>query len=644
MLGNIRSIIRSKVGAALALLLLGLIAFAFALGDISGTGSFGGVGGGNVAQVGDEKIGIATFTDAVQNAYRAARQEQPTLDIASFVRQGGLDGTLTRLLNSYVTAAFGAEHGMSVSQAMVDAQIRQLPGTTGLDGSFDQAAFQRMLADAKVTEQMLRADFTRNLYTEQLLTLAASGNAVTEGYAVPYGNMVLEKRSGEMAFIPAAAFVPANPPSDAELAAYYRSNATTFSLPEQRAVKYAVFTDTAVGTAGNVNEKDIADYYNANRDEFAANETRAVAQLIIPSEPEARSIAAKAAAGTSLDQLATVSGRSVIRTGQLTSAALATQSSPEVARAAFAGQAEEIAPVAKGKLGWYVTRIESIVRNAGRTLAEAQPAIVELLASAKREEAIADMTAGIEEAIDDGTSVEEIAKTYRLTTATTPLLIASGKAIADPAYQPAADLAGILSVAFDLDPEGEARLVEIERGVKFALVSVDAVREAAPPPLAAVKPLVIQEWALAKGVVEAGRVAESVRQQVAKGTPLAQAVTAVGKNLPPPQTMSGTRAELVQGQNRVPPPLAMMFAMAENSVKTLKAPQNRGWFVVRLITATPGDAKGNAPLLLATRQQLSRSVASEFGAQFLNAMAKDVSIARNDKAIADVRKRLLGDN
>ena len=89
MISYIRSLINSKFGAIFALLFIGMIAIAFALGDVSGSGNFGGLSGGNVARVGDRNITLGELNDALDNRLKAERQNNPTLDMAGFVEGGG---------------------------------------------------------------------------------------------------------------------------------------------------------------------------------------------------------------------------------------------------------------------------------------------------------------------------------------------------------------------------------------------------------------------------------------------------------------------------------------------------------------------------------------------------------------------------
>src|SRR3546814_989729 len=73
----IRSLFNSKTGLAITFGFIALIALAFGIGDVAGTGTFGGVAGGDrVAVVGDEKIGNAEFSRSVTSAIDQVRQDK----------------------------------------------------------------------------------------------------------------------------------------------------------------------------------------------------------------------------------------------------------------------------------------------------------------------------------------------------------------------------------------------------------------------------------------------------------------------------------------------------------------------------------------------------------------------------------------
>ena len=79
----------------------------------------------------------------------------------------------------------------------------------------------------------------------------------------------------------------------------------------------------------------------------------------------------------------------------------------------------------------------------------------------------------------------------------------------------------------------------------------------------------------------------------------ADAVRAAGPNIGNVQTIGGLRAELGAGGQRVPPELALLFSMAQGSVKTLEIPGNRGWMVIALADVQRPDSKSIEPARVA---------------------------------------------
>src|SRR3546814_7525958 len=79
MITAIRAMFSSTIGKFLALAFVALVGVAFALSDVTGNSTFGGVGGANVAKVGSENIGVGDLRERVRQTYDQARQDQPGL-------------------------------------------------------------------------------------------------------------------------------------------------------------------------------------------------------------------------------------------------------------------------------------------------------------------------------------------------------------------------------------------------------------------------------------------------------------------------------------------------------------------------------------------------------------------------------------
>jgi peptidyl-prolyl cis-trans isomerase D len=640
MISSIRSLINSKFGAIFALIFVGLIAIAFALGDVSGSGNFGALSGGNVARVGDKNITLSELNDSLENQLRAERQNNPTLDMTQFVDGGGMDSTLAQLINRYAITVFGEKHGVAVSKRLVDSEIRKLPGAMGLDGKFSADAFRAFAQQIGVSEKAIRDDFTQNLFAQQILPAAASGPAVPDGMVLPYTSLMLEQRAGQIASIPATAFLPTRAPSEAVLAKFYSDNAVKFTIPEKRAVSYAIFGRDIIAQRAKPSEAGIAAYYKANAAQFAASQTRNISQVIVPTEAAAKSVVAQVAVGKSLSAVAGELGLSVTKTTDVTKDSLTSSATTAVANAVFAAAPGSVAMPARGKLGWTVVRVDAINNVAAKSLADARAEIETELLKTRSQEMLTEMTAEIEDAFADGATISDVAKQNGLKVNTSPQLLATGQDISNPAYKPIAEMQAILPAAFQMETSGEAQLIELVPGEKFAMIAVANFEEAAPPPLKDVRSIVQQQWALSEGAKAARTAANAMRKAVDAGQPLQSALAAAGIRGAQVERISGARADISRPGQPVPPPLSMMFAMKKGTAKTLPAGGDRGWYVVHLTDVIKVDARGNAPMLMARKQELTGILQQEYAEQMIVSATNNAGVEKNEGGIEELRTRL----
>lgn len=646
MLSVFRRIIHSKFGAIFAILFLGVIAAAFILGDVT-SGQFGGAslsGGGTAAKAKGYKLTVAELQDRVQRVFENARRSSPELQIGEFFAQGGGAQVFDQLVQSLTLRAFADDQGMHISKRLIDAQIAQVPAFQDAAGNFSNDSFRALLARERLSEQALRDDIRREILQRQLLAPIGLGARPSENLVLPYASLLLEARQGNVAAIPAVAFLDDKDPTDAQLTDFYKKNSARFTIPEQRRIRYAVVDATRFAQAAAPSDADISAYYNQNRAAYAARQTRSVEQLVLPTEAGAKAIAAQVKGGKSLPQAAQAAGLSVSTLEGQSRAQLTSATSKAVADAVFAAQQGELVGPVRGPLGFLLLRVTAVQDKPARPLSAVREEIVKTLRAQKEKQLLNDFTAKLEDQIADGGTFEEVAKDNGLTLETTPPLLATGKQVKDMAYVAPADIQPLVAPAFAMSADDDAQLVPITPDERYALIAPGQIIAAAPPPLAEVKPLVQAQYKLNAGNQKAKALAEQIQTKVAKGTKLADAIAQAGVRLPAPQTLGGRRADIMRAEQRPPAEVSILFSMAENSVKTLPISEGRGYFVVQLTKIERGDAKGNPQLLAQVRDQMGDVIGQEYGEQFERAVEKELGVTRNAKAVEQVRSALTANN
>ena len=646
MLSVFRRIIHSKFGAIFAILFLGVIAAAFILGDVT-SGQFGGAslsGGGTAAKAKGYKLSTAELQDRVQRVFENARRSNPELQIGEFFAQGGGAQVFDQLVQSLALRAYADDQGIHISKRLVDAQIAQIPAFQDAAGNFSNDNFRALLARERLSEQALRDDISREILQRQLLAPIGIGARPSENLVLPYASLLLEARQGQVAAIPAVAFLDDKDPTDAQLADFYKKNSDRFTIPEQRRIRYAVIDADRFAQASTPSDAEISAYYNQNKANYAASENRSVEQLVLPTEAGAKAIAAQVKGGKSLPQAAQGAGLSVSSLDAQSRAQLTSATSKAVADAVFAAKQGELVGPVRGPLGWLLLRVTAVQDKPARPLTAVRDEIVKVLRVQKEKQLLNDFTAKLEDQIADGGTFDEVAKDNGLTLETTPPLLATGKQVKDMAYVAPADVQPLLAPAFAMSADDDAQLVPITPDKRYALIAPGQIIAAAPPPLAEVKPLVQAQYKLNAGNQKAKALAEQIRAKVAKGTKLADAISQAGVKLPAPQTLGGRRADIMRAEQRPPAEVSILFAMAENSVKTLPISEGRGYFVVQLTKIERGDAKDNPQLLAQVRDQMGEVIGQEYGEQFERAVEKELGVTRNPKAVEQVRAALAANN
>lgn len=629
----------------LLLVLFAMVVTGFGTDGMGGMGSLGGTGAGaRVATVDGRPITETELTDQINRQFSQARQQQPTLDMATFLSSGAFDQTLTQLIVGAATESFGEAQGLVVSQRMVDREIVNIPAFRNLAGQFDETTFRQALQGQNMTEAQLRRDIARSLMQRQLLGPIALGARAPQGVARAYADLLLERRRGVIGVVPAELLAQGMNPTDAQIAAYYTRNRARFSIPERRVVRYAMIGREQIAAQAAASDAEVAAYYRDHQAEYGPRQTRSLQQVVLPDQAAANAFLQRVRGGTSFADAASQAGFSAqdITFPSQSQQQFGEASSADVARQAFAAaQGATVGPI-RTQFGFNVVHVVAIENSAARPLQNVRVEIAQQIEQRKTADLLSALIARVEDAIAEGSNLEEVARANNLQMVTTPPITADGQAPGQTFIFPN-ELQPMLRAAFEIDPNDPEPTVEtIEPNQRFVLVGIDRVVPAAPPPLAQIRDQVrtalIQEQAGAR----ARQIAQGIVDAINRGTPPAQAFAAVQPRLPAPRDLDIRRLEISQGGQQVPPPLLALFSLPQNRARIIPAPNGAGWFVVYHGQRTAGDASQQPQLITSTQTEFTRSAPDEIAQQFARALETRATIQRNDAAIQQARSRLAG--
>ncbi|WP_353204649.1 SurA N-terminal domain-containing protein [Sphingomonas sp.] len=643
MISFIRRFITNPIGATVALGFVALMGLIFVLSDRAGlSGSGSSAARGDVAvTVGNKTITVAELRAAAQRDVDQYRQQNPQLDMAGFVAGGGFEATVERMIDSAAFRAYAKQQGMIVSKKSVDGIIASQPSLAGIDGKFDPKKYEAALQQIGSSDAQVREDLTDQIVTRHLVIPTVGATQVPVQLALPYSSLLLEQRRGLIGFIPTQA-VPAGPaPTDAELTTYYTRNVSRYRVPERRILRYALVNPATVAAQVTPTEAEIAAAYKAQSAKYAPADLRTIVQVVLADQAAATALAAKVRSGTPIEAAARAAGLEPITASDVQKAAYGTQSSVEIANAAFAGKVGDVVGPLRAPLGFVVLKIEKQRTQAAKTLAEATPELKAAVLTQKTGTVLGTLRARFDDALARDHFDGLVAKN-KLTALRTPALLANGADPDAPTAKPDSALAQIVAAGFAAQAGDEAQTIPLGTDGSFALAQLDKIVAAAPRPLAQIRDIVARDFTIERSQRAARQVAATVVAAASKGTPLAQALGATGLKLPPLRPIAGPRAQLLANPRAVLPPLALLFAMAQNTTKLLEAPENAGFFVIHLDTIVPGDARGKPQVIAGTRSDIGKMIGREYAAQFGKAVQRAIGVKRNAAAIAKLKADLLG--
>lgn len=640
-----RQFFKSKIGLAITFAFLGLIALAFASMDVSSSGAFGGVAGGDrVAVVGDQKVGSNDLVQAANNGLKQVQQDNPTLSMQTFLAQGGMSQVLDALIDRFAIQGYAEKYGLRAGDNLVNSEIRQISAFRGANGEFSEEAYRQALRQIGVSDSQVREDLGTGLLSQMLFQPASFGSQVPDKLAYRYAQLFKERRKGSVALLPTALFAPKEEAKPATLKAYYDSHREDFVRPERRVVRYATFDSSALGDKIEPTEAEIAARYKRDAAQYRASETRDVTQLIVPTEAAAKSMKQRGDNGASLEQVAREAGLRASPVKGVKRDELASQASDAVAAAVFSADRGEIAQPARSAIGWHVVRIDAVKENPARSLAQVRGDIADALREEKRAQGLADLATEIEDQFADGATLPEVADAYNLKTSTTKPLLGDGRVYQSAGETAPEVLAPAIATAFQMD-EGKPEISPIQSGNTYLIFETTDITPSAVAPYKEIADSVEQRWRQAEGMKRAEAAADRVLKRVRDGKGLDAALKEEKVSLPNPQNVNLTREELArQAERRIPAPLALLFSMAEGTAKKLDAGRDAGFFVVDLDSIAMEDFSKDDPLIAQAKQQLGPLLGQEYEEQMRTAMRDELGVERNPAAIEAVRKRLTGQN
>ena len=407
-----------------------LLVVSFAVWGISDT--FFGTGKNYVLKIENQKI----YKEDIE------RRIRPELNKFSQLYKGNLPdylvrqifmGEINNITNEIIFSLFVKDLKIFIDKSVLVEQIKSMPIFADEKGNFSQEKFEEILNLTNLNLNNILKDHEDSL--QQSIAISAfTSNIPVENNYYPENLTKLflehefEKRKIEMIEVPLSykdSFKIKNPTED-QLTSFYNTHSEKFISPEYRKVEYIKFSQDVVKEKVAVSEEEIESLYEENYKDFKEVEERELLQIFFDDEEKAKKAREKLLDDEDFFVVAEKSGQNKEETlyGFVTKSELVSQAllTKEIIDGIFVLEEDEFTRPLKSSLGWHIFSIKE-VREKKKPKYEDEKAN---LAKTIKEQKIYDLSQAKLEKIDDfvqkGASLQEIAGNLDLEYKKTPLI------------------------------------------------------------------------------------------------------------------------------------------------------------------------------------------------------------------------------
>ena len=268
-----------------------LIIPSFVLFGIDGYNKMGDKGE-SVARVGGVDISQGEWDAAHKSETDRLRASMPNLDAKLLDSPEARYATLERLVRDRVLSQAVAAIRLTTSDSRLARELQENPTIAALsrpDGSLDMDRYRQLVASQGLTPEGFEARVRQDLSIRQV-EAAVTATALTPAAIADVSlTAFFERREVQFVNLAAADFAAKVSPTEADLEAFYKANATLFQAPEQASIEYLLLDLEAVKKGIIISEPDLKSYYDQNAARLSGTEERRASHILINAAKDASS-------------------------------------------------------------------------------------------------------------------------------------------------------------------------------------------------------------------------------------------------------------------------------------------------------------------------------------------------------------------
>lgn len=573
-----------------------------------------------VIKVGHKKITQSEFSYRMQKELAALKKlTNDDLEISDELRNSITENVILQLTNESVLEQLMDKYNIRFPRILVQQAIASQPQFRNpLNGQFHPELFKRYLSAANMTEEEYVTATERALARKILVSDLVENFNSPAALVRAIHKMDNQRKTFKYITISPEEVVIERKISDDEIKQYYEDFAENFMVPETREADVLFIPNEAILNKYAASPEMIEDYFKQHQKEFDEPEKREIAQMVFMDKETADKALAEVKAGKSFAETA-----KTFKAENADEPTLGLVAQDELAEdladAAFgmAVNAPEVLQVADT---WQVININKINAAKEADFESAKAQIKELLSTENLYEAMREARADIDDAVNGGKSLEEVANGLGLSLVKVANI--QEESLVENAPEPLKPLMSSLDfneVAFSYGLDEISSAEEFDEGI--AVLKITAITEPHLPEMEAIKDRIVELWTVQEKDALAKEIADNIMTDATDGSQLAEAAKARGLEIFRSEPISRTE----RFANLTPYEINDLFLAEDNEVKLFEHAGNHFIIAAPVETVNYADELTEDKLKDLT-VRASNSLFSDMSQNALNNYAKEFKI------------------
>lgn len=539
-----------------------------------------------VVQIGDKEVTQSEFSYRLQketNAFKSLTGDD--VELTEEMQTTLAEGVLKQLIDDSVLDLTMQKYNIHFPNAFVQQIIfRQPEFINPLTGQFHPDLFKRHLAAAGLSEDEYVAGIKRMMARKMIVSDMIENIEVPTVLASAIHKMDNLRKSFKYTIVSPGDMKIERQISDDEIKQYFEDFGDSFMIPETREAKVLFVTNDYIINKYAANDELAEDYFKQHQKELNQPEKREIEQMVFMKEDQAQK--AFEAVNSGQDFAKAASDFKAENANEPTLGIVAQDELAEdLADIAFELNKNEakLLPVADT---WQVIKIKDIIPAKEAVFAEVKAQIIENLANENMYDALREAKAEIDDAVNSGKSLDEVAQAFGFNTFTVRNI--KEDTLVKDVPDSATDLTKSLDFnelvfSYGLDEITSAE--EFDDGV--AVVQITRIDDAHMPEIEDVRDEIISLWTVQEKDALAKETADNIVADTGDGSELTVAAKAHDLEAfrSSPISRNETFANLSKSE------IQELFTLGEGDIKVFEHSGNNYIIVTPFETVTY-----NAPL------------------------------------------------